>query len=75
MPTVLDYLKSWFWRRYRQPLTVAVDRGPFWGPRNQQEEICHVYGLVRARRVGRRWVRQHPNGQARILEGHHKMLR
>lgn len=49
--------------------TVACDKSPFWYPGNESEQLFHVVGRKAARKAARKWVREHPSGQARILEG------
>jgi hypothetical protein len=60
---MMKFYDKWF----KQPLTVACDKSPFWDLR---EELFHCNGLWRARRIAARWVRKYSYGQARILEGH-----
>jgi hypothetical protein len=64
-------MKQWFNKMFMAPFTVACDRGPYRTPFNEQEVLIHATGLFNARWVAKRWVRRHPNGQARILVGHH----
>jgi hypothetical protein len=68
---MLESIKRWLSRRYRDPFTVACDISPLWTPLNSQERLFRVNDLARARSTGRRWVAMHPYDQARILEGHH----
>lgn len=63
-------MKQWFYNMFYTPYTVCVDRGPFRTPLNDQEQLFHVWGLRKARRVAKDWVRVHTNGQARIILGH-----
>lgn len=51
--------------------TVACDISPFRHSGNVREVLIRVIGLEEARRRARRWVIDHPCGQASILPGHH----
>jgi len=62
---MINFLKKYFTYKY----TVACDRGPFWSPVNEREELFQHKGLLQARRVAKEWCRVHPNGQARIMKG------
>lgn len=67
---ILEGLRA-LWRGDNEKYTVACDRSPFWGPHNDREELFHCVGKRVARRIAKRWVRQHTFGQARVLKGHH----
>lgn len=51
--------------------TVACDSSPFWNTLNRRERFFRVKGMRSARSVARKWVRDNPYGQARVLGGHH----
>lgn len=68
-------LVIWWYRMYRLPFTVACDLHALWNPINREEVLFHVRGLARARWLGKRWVREHPHGQARILRRHRSFSR
>lgn len=59
------------WRGGDEKYTVACDRSPFWTPVNTEEKLFRVVGIHTARWKAFRWVRAHPCGQARILDGWH----
>lgn len=63
-------VKNWLKKMFKDPFTLACDLDMFWRPHNQQEVLIHVNGLFFARWKARRWCYEHPQGQARILEGH-----
>jgi membrane-anchored protein YejM (alkaline phosphatase superfamily) len=66
-----DRIFIWFYMYFKAPLTVACDRAPFYYPLiNEQEVLIHTKGLFAARSIAKRWVRKHPAGMARIIEGH-----
>lgn len=54
------------------PLTVACDVSPFAYP--GREQFFLASGILQAKRIAKQWVRQHPCGQARVLEGHYKWV-
>jgi len=68
--TIYERLRRWYFGRYREEFTIACDRSPFWSPINEREELFHATGRAKARRIAKRWVREHPYGQARVLFGH-----
>lgn len=75
-------LRKW-WEAYREEqkhtefinrekeLTVCCDKSPFWYPGNVREELIRVRGFIAARATARQWVRDHPHGKAKIIEGWH----
>lgn len=67
---MLNKLKAWWYRRYKEPFTLACDRSMFADPCTDREELFHVIGLAEARALGRKWVAEHPHGQARLIPGH-----
>ena len=67
---MFEKLKAWWYRRYKEPFTVAVDRSPFWAHHNQREELFHVIGRAEARRIAHAWVDKHQHGAARLIPGH-----
>lgn len=68
---VLNKIVIWFYWSFEEPLTVACDKSPFYYPLiNEQEVLIHTKGIIAARNIARRWIRKHPAGMARILEGH-----
>lgn len=67
---MFESIKAWWYRRYKEPFTVACDVSPFHNPRTDREELFHVFGLAAARALGRKWVEAHPYGQARFIPGH-----
>jgi hypothetical protein len=68
---MVEKIKKWYNKYFKEPFTVAYDLSPFWNPYNEREELKRVNGLFAARRFAKKWVREHGYGQARILEGHH----
>ena len=71
MNKIIEWIRNYLRKKFSDKFTVAYDRSPFWNPLNQREELERVKGLIRARHFARCWVREHPMGQARILEGWH----
>lgn len=65
-----EKIKTWYYKMYKSPYTVACDYSPFWGIHNQREVLFHVFGLKKARKTANSWAARHTSGQARILIGH-----
>lgn len=66
----MNICKKIIYKNFQRKLTVACDISPFYHPYNEREQLFHKNGFLSARRFAKKWVKDHPNGQARIIYGH-----